>query len=157
MEKINKDINRLRSPFKEKVKAFLIDCYIQWLQVFVTEWLRTPMRQKELYAQGRTKPWKIVTWTMDSLHLSWNAIDIAYREKELYPTDSVWWKTVFNTAKRYWIGNLWEDAKLEKAHLQNKEYPISDLIREVSNVWKQAKTNEQKLELHEVNNVLRMI
>lgn len=35
----------------------------------VIEGLRTYARQEELYAQGRTTPGKIVTWTMDSRHI----------------------------------------------------------------------------------------
>lgn len=35
---------------------------------FVLEGVRTPERQAELYAQGRTKPGNIVTWTMKSNH-----------------------------------------------------------------------------------------
>jgi peptidoglycan LD-endopeptidase CwlK len=35
---------------------------------FVNEGVRTPARQKELYAQGRTKPGKKVTWTLISNH-----------------------------------------------------------------------------------------
>lgn len=34
----------------------------------VLEGVRTEARQKELYAQGRTTPGKIVTWTMNSKH-----------------------------------------------------------------------------------------
>jgi len=34
----------------------------------VLEGVRTPERQAELYAQGRTKPGQIVTWTMTSNH-----------------------------------------------------------------------------------------
>jgi len=34
----------------------------------VLEGVRTPARQRELYAQGRTKPGKIVTWTLKSNH-----------------------------------------------------------------------------------------
>lgn len=34
----------------------------------VIEGVRTEARQAELYAQGRTKPGKVVTWTMDSRH-----------------------------------------------------------------------------------------
>lgn len=34
----------------------------------VIEGVRTPARQKELYAQGRTKPGKVVTWTLNSKH-----------------------------------------------------------------------------------------
>lgn len=35
---------------------------------FVNEGVRTMERQKELYAQGRTKPGKKVTWTLNSNH-----------------------------------------------------------------------------------------
>lgn len=34
----------------------------------VIEGVRTPARQAQLYAQGRTAPGKIVTWTMNSRH-----------------------------------------------------------------------------------------
>lgn len=34
----------------------------------VLEGVRTPERQKLLYAQGRTKPGKVVTWTLTSNH-----------------------------------------------------------------------------------------
>lgn len=34
----------------------------------VLEGVRTPARQRELYAQGRTKPGKKVTWTLTSNH-----------------------------------------------------------------------------------------
>lgn len=34
----------------------------------VLEGVRTPARQRELYAQGRTKPGPIVTWTLKSNH-----------------------------------------------------------------------------------------
>lgn len=34
----------------------------------VLEGVRTPARQKELYAQGRTKPGPVVTWTLNSNH-----------------------------------------------------------------------------------------
>lgn len=34
----------------------------------VLEGVRTPKRQRELYAQGRTKPGNVVTWTLTSNH-----------------------------------------------------------------------------------------
>lgn len=37
---------------------------------------RTKERQAELYAQGRTKPGKKVTWTLKSYHMTGNAFDI---------------------------------------------------------------------------------
>ena len=48
----------------------------------VIEGLRSPERQAELYAQGRTKPGQIVTWTMDSPHLHGKAVDLVP-----YPVD----------------------------------------------------------------------
>lgn len=43
----------------------------------VVEGLRTKERQAVLYAQGRTKPGKIVTWTLKSKHLTGDAVDLA--------------------------------------------------------------------------------
>lgn len=48
----------------------------------VIEGLRSQERQAELYAQGRTKPGQIVTWTMDSPHLHGKAVDLVP-----YPVD----------------------------------------------------------------------
>ena len=45
--------------------------------VCVVEGVRTKTRQLELYAQGRTKPGKIVTWTLKSKHISGDAVDLA--------------------------------------------------------------------------------
>ncbi len=45
-------------------------------QVTVTETLRTPERQQALYAQGRTDSKPVVTWTLDSRHLSGTAADV---------------------------------------------------------------------------------
>ena len=42
----------------------------------VLEGVRTLDRQRELYAQGRTAPGKIVTWTMKSRHIEGKAVDL---------------------------------------------------------------------------------
>ena len=42
----------------------------------VLEGVRTPQRQQELYAQGRTAPGPIVTWTLNSPHLHGRAVDL---------------------------------------------------------------------------------
>lgn len=46
-------------------------------RLIVLEGLRTKERQAELYAQGRTKPGKVVTWTLSSKHIEGRAVDIA--------------------------------------------------------------------------------
>ena len=47
------------------------------IPLMVIEGRRTPDRQAELYAQGRTKPGKIVTWTISSKHCVGLAVDLA--------------------------------------------------------------------------------
>ncbi|EOV4146767.1 M15 family metallopeptidase [Yersinia enterocolitica] len=42
----------------------------------VIEGVRTVSRQQQLYAQGRTTPGKVVTWTMKSKHIDGNAVDL---------------------------------------------------------------------------------
>lgn len=44
--------------------------------MIVIEGLRTKERQAELYAQGRTALGKIVTWTMESKHITAQAVDL---------------------------------------------------------------------------------
>lgn len=43
----------------------------------VIQGLRTQAQQDRLYAQGRTEPGPIVTWTRNSPHLTGDAVDVA--------------------------------------------------------------------------------
>jgi len=47
------------------------------LEYIVTCTYRSPEEQENLYAQGRTKPGKKVTWTLKSKHIERKAFDIA--------------------------------------------------------------------------------
>lgn len=51
--------------------------YLSPVPFIVVEGLRTQARQAELYAQGRTKPGPVVTWTMKSKHIEGKAVDLA--------------------------------------------------------------------------------
>lgn len=55
--------------FREKMQEAGIDFILTCTK-------RTEEEQKELYAQGRTKPGKIVTWTLKSKHIEGKAFDI---------------------------------------------------------------------------------
>jgi peptidoglycan L-alanyl-D-glutamate endopeptidase CwlK len=44
--------------------------------ILVIEGLRTQERQDDLYAQGRTKPGKVITWTKNSKHIDGKAVDV---------------------------------------------------------------------------------
>lgn len=52
--------------------------------IFVTETYRSKERQQYLYAQGRTRPGAVVTWTLNSNHASRLAWDIACSSPSLY-------------------------------------------------------------------------
>ncbi len=52
--------------------------------IIVIEGVRTKERQEALYAQGRTKPGKIVTWTLNSKHIDGKAVDVCpYIDKKI--------------------------------------------------------------------------
>lgn len=57
----SRDIDRLRPDVAANCRAFLALCAAEGLPVLVTETVRDAAYQASLYAQGRTKPGKIVT------------------------------------------------------------------------------------------------
>ena len=58
------------------VKVVMRAIEISEVDFTVLEGLRSLERQRELYAQGRTTPGKIVTWTMNSRHIEGKAVDL---------------------------------------------------------------------------------
>ena len=65
-------------------------CQALPFDVIVVEGVRTKQRQRDLYAQGRTKPGKIVTWTLMSKHIDGLAVDLApydHTKKEILWND----------------------------------------------------------------------
>jgi len=70
------------------------------MKIRITEGYRTPERQAELYAQGRTKPGKIVTNAKpgESYHQSRKAFDVCFIGSDPYPKDDRVWKTLADLA-----------------------------------------------------------
>lgn len=64
----------------------------------VIEGVRTQQRQEELYAQGRTKPGKIVTWTLNSKHIEGKAVDFVPFVNGAIPWNDVLLFTVLGKA-----------------------------------------------------------
>ena len=65
-------------------------CRLLPFDVIVVEGVRTKQRQRDLFAQGRTKPGKIVTWTLMSKHIDGLAVDLApydHTKKEILWND----------------------------------------------------------------------
>lgn len=77
-----RSLSRLVGVNDNLVKVVKRAIEISEVDFMVVEGLRTKQRQEELYAQGRTKPGKIVTWTMKSKHIEGLAVDIAPCNKD---------------------------------------------------------------------------
>ena len=67
---------RLQGVDETLVKVVKRAIEISEVDFTVLEGVRTLERQRELYAQGRTAPGKIVTWTMKSKHIEGKAVDL---------------------------------------------------------------------------------
>ena len=77
-----RSLNRLIGVNENLVNVVKRAIEISEVDFMVVEGLRTKQRQEELYAQGRTKPGKVVTWTMKSKHIDGLAVDIAPCNKD---------------------------------------------------------------------------
>lgn len=71
-----RDLGELDPKFREILEAALTEATEAGLAPLVTETYRPQSRQDELYAQGRTKPGRIVTWTRRSKHTLRLAADV---------------------------------------------------------------------------------
>jgi len=122
MSKADRDLRKLKKPLREARRKMEKKCHAQGMYVFVTEGKRSAARQKELYAQWRTKPGKIVTWTLHSRHLIGEAFDIAFDPKHhgsLYPNDTKLWNKVGKIWESYWLERWGRWTKTpDKPHFQ---------------------------------------
>jgi peptidoglycan L-alanyl-D-glutamate endopeptidase CwlK len=71
----NRRIEDLCPEMQLKFAQFKACCEEEGLKFIVTCTTRTQAEQDELYAQGRTKPGKKVTWTRKSQHQTGRAFD----------------------------------------------------------------------------------
>ena len=79
-----RDLAELTSVAQQACRLLFQECYKAGIRnIFITETYRSQARQNYLYAQGRTRPGKIVTWTLSSNHKSRLAWDIAVGPPQL--------------------------------------------------------------------------
>lgn len=78
-----RDINKLHPDVKILANKLVKECAKQGLKVKITDTLRTKKEQDDLYAQGRTKPGNIVTYSEypDSYHCWGIAFDVCQNIK----------------------------------------------------------------------------
>lgn len=79
-----RDLAQLLPVAQTACRLLFQECYKAGIRnIFITETYRSQERQKYLYAQGRTRPGQIVTWTLNSNHKSRLAWDIAVAPPQL--------------------------------------------------------------------------
>lgn len=71
-----RDVSRLTGVNRDLVRVVNRAASAYPGKFIVVEGLRTKARQAELFAQGRTKPGKVVTWTLNSKHIEGLAVDL---------------------------------------------------------------------------------
>ncbi|MFC9538673.1 M15 family metallopeptidase [Lysinibacillus sp. NPDC056959] len=73
-----RDLSKLLITAQTACRLLFQECFKAGIKnIFITETYRSQERQKYLYAQGRTRPGQIVTWTLSSNHSSRLAWDVA--------------------------------------------------------------------------------
>jgi len=78
-------------PVAGPMREFQRLCREEGLPVVITETRRSTERQEELYAQGRTEPGPIVTWTLNSAHVDGRAFDCTLKGAPEYDDDPDAW------------------------------------------------------------------
>lgn len=100
-----RDISELTENAQIACNLFMAECKKQGLNVLITETYRSQARQDYLYAQGRTRAGKKVTWTKNSRHTSRRAWDICKNVKGQEYSDTLFFKKCGEIAKK--IGIIW--------------------------------------------------
>ncbi|WP_432702490.1 M15 family metallopeptidase [Lysinibacillus sphaericus] len=116
-----RDLAELLPGAQTACRLLFQECYKAGIKnIFITETYRSQARQKYLYAQGRTRPGKVVTWTLNSNHKSRLAWDIAVGPPQsLYDVTTL--SRVGAIAKKLGIewGGTWTNA-IDRPHFEVK-------------------------------------
>lgn len=117
------DIKNLVPELKTKLAMFQRACVAAKIDVIITQGYRTPAEQDALYAQGRTKPGKIVTYLRGtgknpSKHCLGKAFDICFLANKKASYSGPWEKVGEIGVKcgLTWGGN-WRDF-VDKPHFE---------------------------------------
>lgn len=144
-----RDINKLNPKTKLACEYLIKACKEAGINIIVTETLRTTERQQYLYAQGRTRPGKIVTncdgIINKSIHQYGNAFDVCQNIKGKEYEDAV-------IAK---IGPLGQKIGLEwggswKGFVDSPHFQLNDGVEPVDITKPQYNVVKTKLRLNGV-------
>ena len=115
---MSKKIEDLTPETQEKYREFDEAMKSAGIDYIVTCTLRTQAEQDALYAQGRTAPGKIVTWTRNSKHIGGTAFDIAVKKNGVISWDAADYKEAGKVGKS--VGLVWGGSwdKPDNPHFQ---------------------------------------
>ncbi|MFJ8458420.1 M15 family metallopeptidase [Lysinibacillus xylanilyticus] len=116
-----RDLAELLPAAQTACRILFQECFKVGIKnIFITETYRSQERQNYLYAQGRTRPGQIVTWTLNSNHKSRLAWDIAVGPPQsLYDVNTL--NKVGAIAKKLGItwGGTWT-GNIDRPHFEVK-------------------------------------
>lgn len=86
----------------------------------IAEGRRPQSRQDDLYAQGRTRPGPIVTWTRRSKHTTGRAWDLGFTGYHPDDVPADWWAIAgqIGEAVGFTWGGRWRGKKLDRPHFE---------------------------------------
>lgn len=98
----------------------------------ITHGIRTQEEQDALYAQGRTKPGQIVTWTRKSRHMTGHAVDVVALVNGKISWDISYYKQIADAVKEAaqklgimidWGGDWVKSKDYPHFELSKQRYP----------------------------------
>lgn len=104
-----RDVTQLHPDLQKKIRELYNKCEKAGLKIGISECLRSTAEQDALYAQGRTKPGKIVTNAKGSTYSSMHQWGVAF---DFYRNDG---KGAYNTSGKFFdkVGKLGKECGLE--------------------------------------------
>ncbi len=128
---MSKSIKLLHPELQEIIPKFLKECKRQGLIVKILDTLRNKKEQDDLYAQGRTKPGKIVTFVKYpySNHNWGIAFDFCRNDgKGAFDDSDNWFYKVGQIAKNFGLSWGGDWAKKDKPHIEMTKYGMADYL-----------------------------
>lgn len=125
---LNRDLALLHPAMRERVERLMADIQSAELPLRLFEGWRSPERQQELYAQGRTRPGNIVTYARpwESYHQYGLAVDIVGFVNGGWTWDLP--KGLWSEMHKLGAGHGLERLGFETPHLQMADLKIKELM-----------------------------
>lgn len=129
--------DKLQGVHPDLVKVCLKAIELTSVDFRITQGVRTLAEQKMIYAQGRTRPGKIVTWTLKSRHIGGFAIDfVAMPDSKNISWDEKYYPFIgeaFKLASRMlnipivWGGDFKKNKDYPHVELDKNFYPDKEV------------------------------